>query len=83
MKYAAILKQDVDRFLCKENHYVSYYFNTQCIYDNEEDLKDDLKTYYRDYHTMKKGERVEICRLELTNCATLIKQDIDRLVKEE
>lgn len=64
-----------DYFACLELQLAAHF-------DNEDDVKAALKSYYEDTHEMKDNERAFVCKVSVSDCACFVKSDIDLLLKK-
>lgn len=76
------LGADYDQSDCNE-YFAVFNFNGAAHFDNEEDVKEALKSYYKDTHTMGEKDRAFVCKVSVSDCACFVKSDIDLLLKEK
>lgn len=50
-------------------------------FDNEEDVKEALKSYYSETQDMGEKDRAFVCKMSVADCACFVKSDIDLLLK--
>lgn len=50
-------------------------------FDDENEVKAALKSYYEEIHEMKENERAFVCKVSVSDCACFVKSDIDLLLK--
>lgn len=55
-------------------------FDSAWHFFDENEVKDALRLYYSERHTMKESDRVFVCKVSISDCACFVKKDIDILL---